>query len=294
MLESNLAFTATSYNNPFKLDYMKPNMTQVSYKTQAVDQTNEYIKVLIDQFRQEISMLKKYIEKINEEIRKNLNIQIPSFSEGFDLSVKNYISGEKASSLDQNVLDEWLNKLINMDYINPLFSLYDTHIDNLNEELVKLKEQVKSYDSKISDLVNENNSLRSELKLRAEEMKKYLEVRINNETDSQIVMDYDYVKKLEERCNLLSKENDILSMNYTNLLKENLDIKYSLNNKFRIYNEKANDYDNLLSKYKNSIKSLQTLKSNLDTTQLKVLEINDRCIQLETQNKNLKEKLGLK
>ena len=254
-----------------------------------IDQSNKYINDLINQYRTENTFLKKYIERINTEIRKNLNIQIPSLDEGFASLTS--MKGEEFPTLDQNVLNEWLNRLINVEYINPLFGLYDTHIQNLENELIYTKNIVKNYDSKISDLINENNSLRQALEVRNNEFKSFLEIKVNDPNEGDVVMDREYVLKLEDRCNVLSKENDILAENYVNLQKDNLNFKQEANNTIQNNFDKISGFDNLYQNYLNLQNNYEILMNKNQTNELKMFEFADKNNKLEIENENIKNKI---
>ena len=254
-----------------------------------IDQSNKYINDLINQYRTENTFLKKYIERINTEIRKNLNIQVPSLDEGFASLTS--MKGEEFPTLDQNVLNEWLNRLINVEYINPLFGLYDTHIQNLENELIYTKNIVKNYDSKISDLINENNSLRQALEVRNNEFKSFLEIKVNDPNEGDVVMDREYVLKLEDRCNVLSKENDILAENYVNLQKDNLNFKQEANNTIQNNFDKINGFDNLYQNYLSLQNNYEILMNKNQTNELKMFEFADKNNKLEIENENIKNKI---
>ena len=254
-----------------------------------IDQSNKYINDLINQYRTENTFLKKYIERINTEIRKNLNIQVPSLDEGFASLTS--MKGEEFPTLDQNVLNEWLNRLINVEYINPLFGLYDTHIQNLENELIYTKNIVKNYDSKISDLINENNSLRQALEVRNNEFKSFLEIKVNDPNEGDVVMDREYVLKLEDRCNVLSKENDILAENYVNLQKDNLNFKQEANNTIQNNFDKISGFDNLYQNYLNLQNNYEILMNKNQTNKLKMFEFADKNNKLEIENENIKNKI---
>ena len=262
-----------------------------------IDQSNKYINDLINQYRTENTFLKKYIERINTEIRKNLNIQVPSLDEGFASLTS--MKGEEFPTLDQNVLNEWLNRLINVEHINPLFGLYDTHIQNLENELIYTKNIVKNYDSKISDLINENNSLRQALEVRNNEFKSFLEIKVNDpnegdvvmDSEGDVVMDREYVLKLEDRCNVLSKENDILAENYVNLQKDNLSFKQEANNTIQNNFDKINGFDNLYQNYLNLQNNYEILMNKNQTNELKMFEFADKNNKLEIENENIKNKI---
>ena len=75
-------------------------------------------------------------------------------------------------------------------------------------------------------LIGENNELRDRILATEEEMKNFIEIR-NQMSDgsSIIIMDRDHVMKVEERNKLLSKENEILVVNYNKIQNELLQLK---------------------------------------------------------------------
>ena len=193
MNTNTLGFTT----NPFKLSQIVSKADPNQKIQPPIDQSSEYLNSLINQYTNEIYLLKRYIERINKEIRQNLNMEIPSIDE-----VLSTITINENSAFDQNTLNQLLNKTINVEYINPLLSLYDTHIQNLENELKLTKDILKKKDNQLSDLVNENNKLRIALEQRNFEFKNFIEVKANtNNSESIKVMDFEYVMKLEERNN---------------------------------------------------------------------------------------------
>ena len=272
--------------NPFKLSQIVSKSDPNQKIQPPIDQSSDYLNSLINQYTNEIYLLKRYIERINKEIRQNLNMEIPSIDE-----VISSISINENSAFDQNTLNQLINKIINVEYINPLLNLYDTHIQNLENELKLTKDILKKKDNQLSDLVNENNKLRIAFEQRNNEFKKYLEVKVNtNNSESIIVMDFEYVKKLEERNNKLSQENEILLNNYTNSQKELLEFKMKVNNTFQNNNNKALAYDELIGNYEMLKKSYDELIEINKVNQLKMFDLSDKVAQLESENNDLKDK----
>ena len=272
--------------NPFKLQLTQASLIQNQQTIPneiPIDQTNTYLQSLTEQYRKEITFLKQYISRINTEIRKNLNIQIPSLEEGLTLAIKD------DSPINQANLTEWLNSLINVDYINPLFTLYDTHIMNLENEIQHKQSLLGKYDRYVSDLVNENKMLRQQLEIRDSEFKNFLEIKTANEDgESNIVIDREYVLKLEERNNLLSKENELLAVGYHALQKEMFELKQNVNQTFQINNDKALAYDQLYVMYEDAQNNLNTLTNKLKTGEGKIYELGDEKNKIEVENQNLK------
>lgn len=272
--------------NPFYLMSMdlkelEKNKIDINEK----DNQKEYISSLSSKYQNEISSLKNYIQKMNTQIRKHLNMDIlPSLEEGFSSFSQKMKNGEELNEEYNNVINEWLNKLLNVDYINPLITLYDNYIKTLEDELNNSKEINKKYENIITKLVNENNDLRNNLQINEEELKKFLEVR--NEAGSMIITDLDYVRKLEERNQLLSKENEILIVNYNKLQNDFIQIKSAVPN-INIGNDKK--YEKLNEEYLNKEKQYNNLKNNFEYTNQKFKEIIEQKQQLENDNFQLNE-----
>ena len=282
MNTNTLGFTT----NPFKLSQIVSKADPNQKIQPPIDQSSEYLNSLINQYTNEIYLLKRYIERINKEIRQNLNMEIPSIDE-----VLSTITINENSAFDQNTLNQLLNKTINVEYINPLLSLYDTHIQNLENELKLTKDILKKKDNQLSDLVNENNKLRIAFEQRNNEFKNFLEVKVNtNNSESIKVMDFEYVMKLEERNNKLSQENEILLNNYTKCQKELLEFKMQVNNNFQNNNNKALAYDELIGNYEMLKKNYDELIEINKVNQLKMFDLSDKVAQLESENNDLKDK----
>ena len=276
--------------NPFKLQLTQASILQNQQTINndvPLDQANTYLQSLTEQYRKEITFLKQYISRINTEIRKNLNIQIPSLEEGLTLAIKD------DSPVNQTSLNEWLNALINVDYINPLFTLYDTHIMNLENEIQHKQSLLGKYDRYVSDLVNENKVLRQQLEIRDSEFKNFLEIKTANEDgESNIVIDREYVLKLEERNNLLSKENELLVIGYHALQKEMFELKQNVNQTFQTNNDKALAYDQLYLMYEDAQNNINVLTNKLKSGEGKIYELGDEKNKVEVENQNLKMQIG--
>ena len=275
-------------NDPFFLNINNKeiNKEKINIIDKNKENENEYVSSLSSQYKNEISVLKNYIQKMNVLIRKNLNMEIlPSIEEGFDFFSNKIRNGSQQDEIRETI-HEWLSKLLNVDYINPLISLYENYIKNLEEELKNCKTINKKYENTIMKIVNENNDLRNQIQLSEEELKNFLEVRNESgDCSSLIVMDREYMMKLEERNQLLSKENEILVVNYNKLNNELMQIKsdnafkaieqnninnikyQQLNNQFlKIKKEKdilQEQYNNDNQQYKKRIDQLQREKANL-------------------------------
>lgn len=280
----------TSSVNPFKFNVGQKTAKSVylpSNDNPQEEKKNEYFEETIEQYRKEITFLKQYISRINTEIRKNLNMEIPSLEDGFN----SFLKSTQDSSLDQRVFDEWTNRLISVEYINPLMNLYDVHIENLESELAYNKKVLKQYDGKISDLVNENKQLRQELEVRNNEFKQFLVLKTEAPIEHQIVLDREYVAKLEERNETLSRENEILALNYHKLQKEAIDVKFNTNEIIKNGNEKIEAYDRLYQMYQDATNACENLNQKAQICELKMYEMSDKFNEIEKENEELREKI---
>ena len=245
---------------------------------------------VISQLKTEITSLKDYIKKMNIQIRKNFNLEIQlSIEESFAYFSQKIKNGEKTQDALQDLIHEWMNKLFNMDYINPLITLYDNYIRKLEQEITNYQNMAKKNENLIMKLVLENNELRDKILTTEEEMKNFLEIRNElNDGSSIIVMDRDHVMKIEERNKLLSKENEILVVNYNKIQNEllqlknqnqimgndDINIKYQkLNSEF---NKVKNDKDELFEQNNiiyEKMNDISNMNNNLERENFKLKDI---------------------
>ena len=244
---------------------------------------------VISQLKTEISSLKEYIKKMNIQIRKNFNLEIQlSLEEGFVEITKKIKSGEKDQEALQDLIRDWMNKLFNMDYINPLIILYENYIKNLENEIKNYENINKKNENIIMKLIGENNELRDRILATEEEMKNFIEIR-NQMSDgsSIIIMDRDHVMKVEERNKLLSKENEILVVNYNKIQNELLQLK----NENQIFgNEERNlKYQKLNGEFIKMKNNNEELIEQRDIINKKMMEMSNVRNNLEIDNLKLKE-----
>ena len=271
------AFVLDINNNNKKEDQMFINEINIPKEKEA-----EIKSSVISQLKTEISSLKEYIKKMNIQIRKNFNLEIQlSLEEGFVEITKKIKSGEKDQEALQDLIRDWMNKLFNMDYINPLIILYENYIKNLENE-------IKNYENIIMKLIGENNELRDRILATEEEMKNFIEIR-NQMSDgsSIIIMDRDHVMKVEERNKLLSKENEILVVNYNKIQNELLQLK----NENQIFgNEERNlKYQKLNGEFIKMKNNNEELIEQRDIINKKMMEMSNVRNNLEIDNLKLKE-----
>ena len=255
--------------NPFYLDInqKKYNKNEIVLKNKNNQLEEEYLQALNSQAKNEISALKQYIQKMNEQIRLQLRMEVlPSLEEKLvEYSTK--IKNEKElNEKCYESINDWLNKILNVDYIDPLINLYNRYIKSLEEELKNIKKMNKKYENTITTLVNENNDLRSQLLVNEEEMKNFLGIRNGGgDGSSMLVTDRDYILKLEERNQLLSKENEILYINYSKIQNELMQVKRGNNyNNYNDKNENDMKYNKLYQKYLlTEKKKIRSYKTNL-------------------------------
>jgi len=245
---------------------------------------------VISQLKTEITSLKDYIKKMNIQIRKNFNLEIQlSIEESFAYFSQKIKNGEKTQDALQDLIHEWMNKLFNMDYINPLITLYENYIKKIEQEITNYQNMAKKNENLIMKLVLENNELRDKILTTEEEMKNFLEIRNElNDGSSIIVMDRDHVMKIEERNKLLSKENEILVVNYNKIQNEllqlknqnqimgndDINIKYQkLNSEF---NKVKNDKDELFEQNNiiyEKMNDISNMNNNLERENFKLKDI---------------------
>ena len=282
-------------NNAFSLDINSNNINNDENmhinEINLPNEKHEEIKSsVISQLKTEITSLKDYIKKMNIQIRKNFNLEIHlSIEESFAYFSQEIKSGKTTQDALQDLIHEWMNKLFNMDYINPLITLYENYIKNLEQEISNYQNTNKKNENLIMKLVLENNELRDKILTTEEEMKNFFEVRNElNDGSSIVVMDRDHVMKVEERNKLLSKENEILVVNYNKIQSELLQLKnqnqilgnddinlryQKLNNEF---NKMKNDKEELIEQGNiiyQKMNDISNMNNNLERDNLKLKEI---------------------
>ena len=280
-------------NNPFLLSMNLKELDKNKDKANLIDKDKEldYINNISLNYKNEILALKKYIQNMNIQIRKHLNMEIiPSLEEGFASFSKKIKNGDEHSEMFQDIINEWMNKLLNVDYLNPLITLYEEYIKNLEEELKNSKNIIKKYESTIAKIVNENNNLRNQIQISEEELKTFLEVRNESgDGSSMIILDREYMMKLEERNQLLSKENEILIVNYNKLQNDFLELKNQLGANGIEHNNMK--YDQLNQKHQKLLNDYNNLQGQFNINNKKLNDISNNNNMIEIENKNLKNEL---
>lgn len=278
--------------NPFYLDInqKKYNKNEIVLKNKNNQLEEEYLQALNSQAKNEISALKQYIQKMNEQIRLQLRMEVlPSLEEKLvEYSTK--IKNEKElNEKCYESINDWLNKILNVDYIDPLINLYNRYIKSLEEELKNIKKMNKKYENTITTLVNENNDLRSQLLINEEEMKNFLGIRNGGgDGSSMLVTDRDYILKLEERNQLLSKENEILYINYSKIQNELMQVKRGNNyNNYNDKNENDMKYNKLYQKYLLTEKKNKELQDQYNAIYKHQKDFENDYYALQNKNENI-------
>ena len=140
-------------------------------------------------------------------------------------------------------------------------------------------------------LIGENNELRDRILATEEEMKNFLEIRNElGDGTSIIVMDREHVMKVEERNKLLSKENEILVVNYNKLQNELFQVK----NQNQIFgNEERNlNYQKLNNDFIRMKNDNENLKEQNEIINKKILDVSNMNNILEVDNLKLKEDIN--
>ena len=149
----------------------------------------------------------------------------------------------------------------------------------------------KKNETLIMKLIGENNELRDRILATEEEMKNFLEIRNElGDGTSIIVMDREHVMKVEERNKLLSKENEILVVNYNKLQNELFQIK----NENQIFgNEERNsNYQKLNNDFIRMKNDNENLKEQNEIINKKILDVSNMNNILEVDNLKLKEDIN--
>ena len=277
--------------NPFFID-IKPkkfNKDELNLKDKNKEFEEEYLSALNSQSKNEISALKQYIQKMNEQIRLQLRMElIPSLEEKLVEYSRKIKNENELNEKCYESLNNWLNQILNVDYVNPLITLYDKYIKSLEDELKNSKKMNKKYENTIDKILNENNDLRNQLKVNEEEMRNFLGVRNEGDASGMLVTDKDYIMKIEERNQLLSQENEILFINYTKLQNELNQIKRGNN----FYNDKTgNDkierdkYDKLYQQYMQEKNNNKVLQNQYNTLYKKNKDFENDYYKLQNENK---------
>ena len=278
--------------NPFYLDInqKKYNKNEIVLKNKNNQLEEEYLQALNSQAKNEISALKQYIQKMNEQIRLQLRMEVlPSLEEKL-MEYSTKIKNEKElNEKCYESINDWLNKILNVDYIDPLINLYNRYIKSLEEELKNIKKMNKKYENTITTLVNENNDLRSQLLVNEEEMKNFLGIRNGGgDGSSMLVTDRDYILKLEERNQLLSKENEILYINYSKIQNELMQVKRGNNyNNYNDKNENDMKYKKLYQKYLLTEKKNKELQDQFNAIYKKQKDFENDYYALQNQKENI-------
>ena len=278
--------------NPFYLDInqKKYNKNEIVLKNKNNQLEEEYLQALNSQAKNEISALKQYILKMNEQIRLQLRMELlPSLEEKLVEYSKKIKNEKELNEKCYESINDWLNKILNVDYIDPLINLYNRYIKSLEEELKNIKKMNKKYENTITTLVNENNDLRSQLLVNEEEMKNFLGIRNGGgDGSSMLVTDRDYILKLEERNQLLSKENEILYINYSKIQNELMQVKRGNNyNNYNDKNENDMKYNKLYQKYLLTEKKNKELQDQYNAIYKKQKDFENDYYALQNQKENI-------
>jgi hypothetical protein len=278
--------------NPFYLDInqKKYNKNEIVLKNKNNQLEEEYLQALNSQAKNEISALKQYIQKMNEQIRLQLRMEVlPSLEEKLVEYSKKIKNEKELNEKCYESINDWLNKILNVDYIDPLINLYNRYIKSLEEELKNIKKMNKKYENTITTLVNENNDLRSQLLVNEEEMKNFLGIRNGGgDGSSMLVTDRDYILKLEERNQLLSKENEILYINYSKIQNELMQVKRGNNyNNYNDKNENDMKYKKLYQKYLLTEKKNKELQDQYNAIYKHQKDFENDYYALQNKNENI-------
>lgn len=261
-----------------------------------LDYKNEIIKQISSKYQTEISDLKGYIIKLNNEVRKSNTgeeIIFPDVSSYIN-EISTYmniskIDKKKLSSIDLPVIDELMKyiedlllvfnrtveNMTNINYVSPIITLYEKRVHQLENELAENKQKQKRYETEISSLLNENSSLRNELLRQKSEIYRLISMKVIN-NKQEVVYDEEFIKILDERSKLLSHENQSITVNFYSLLDEYNLYKSQVSQKFNEFNEKCQLYDDLNNELLVKKDEVDELKSKLILAENQIYQcIND-------------------
>lgn len=242
----------------------------------------------------EIYRLNKYIQNMNYLIRKYFNMKrLPDLEEGLE-KLSDTIKNPQDIPGYQKIISQWLKDLLNADYINPLITLYEKHIENLNKEVNKYKALSEKYEKQIRGLLNDNKELMDKLLTTEKELKKYMEVYLESGVDNFKINDKDYATKVEDRCRALAKENEILVVNYNKTLNELSQLKNKSgfaqsNNINQQYSKLFNDYDNLKKQFEMNKEKVNEISNNKNLLEKENLKLKNDLSKVEYELKTYKE-----
>jgi len=250
-----------------------------------LNHSNIYLQKLIENYKTEIDTLKSYIIKINNELlKRNIIIEAPSL----------IIKPESDNLADYDkFVDDSCKRLMNYKYINPLFDLYDGHLANIDKELKVSQQLNNKYEMRIKELLNENTMLRENLEIKNRELKTLFEKKVMS--GEMVVYDEDYVMNLDERCNMLSRENEILLNNLQKVSQKLFEFQLTYSEKYNESVEKCMvvdkinfGYEDLKIKYDQSILKLQISESKINELIEKNAKLELCCENLVSENHNLR------
>lgn len=102
-------------DNPFILNMNLNELNKQKLELLNKEKESEYVSSISSKYKNEIIFLKNYIQKINTLIRDNLNLDIfPLFEEAYSSISKKINSGDYNSEDLQTLMNEWMNRIINV------------------------------------------------------------------------------------------------------------------------------------------------------------------------------------
>ena len=277
---NNLYYYNNNNNNNNNNDFDTKNNINELNNISHIDFSNKTIKLLTSRYKKEIKDLKAYIIRINNELRNSNNLHLSKNIVNLDIFIRNRamecISKNKTNNLLSDMknttfteiymffteeiielINEYLNTvLVDVNITNPIFDSYEDLIKSLNSQLKELKDQNNKLISNISDLINENKNIREDNLYYKTELQNILKSKLVSNKDENdleslnnaivsgnINYDKEFISTLEERCNLLSRENEILTVNFQKITKEFCDFKNEVIMKYQKSLEYVNNYD---------------------------------------------------
>lgn len=243
-----------------------------------IDFNNITIKNIISRYNKTIESLKSYILRLNKEIRTSLineNIVFPDLN--------NEENDEKDGKDNNEKVSKLLNNFIDPEYSNPIFSIYDKHIAFLENENKQFQDKMKYLESQLSDALRENQEIREDNLYYKNELHRVLHFKVQS-SNVKVVNSEDFIKQIEERNDILSRENELLTINYQKVTKDFYDYKLQVHDSFQNYINKTSELNSSLNNNFDNKNYIEDLKNMLTIAENKVFESAEIISKLETNN----------
>jgi hypothetical protein len=153
--------------------------------------------------------------------------------------------------------------------------------------------QLSKYEGRIKELTNENSILREQLEVKNIELKQIFDKKLVS--SNQVVYDEEYIVGLEERSNILSRENEILLNNLQKVSQQLLEFQISYSDKYNesvekimVFDKINVNYEDLKIRFDQCLMKLQLTESKMNELIEKNAKLELCCENLVAENNNLR------